>query len=55
MAALQEATGAPAAAAANYARAAARLRTLAGTIEAPAEQAAFLAAPPVRAVLAATA
>jgi hypothetical protein len=55
MAALQEATGAPAAAAANYARAAARLRALAGTIEAPAEQAAFLAAPPVRAVLAATA
>jgi hypothetical protein len=52
MAALQEATGAPAAAADGYARAAACLRTLAGTIEAPHEQAAFLAAPPVRAVLA---
>jgi hypothetical protein len=53
MAALQEATGATAAAAASYARASARLRTLAGAIETPAEQAAFLAAPLVRTVLAA--
>jgi hypothetical protein len=53
VAALQEATGATAVAAAGYTRAAALLRTLAGAIAAPDEQATFLAAPLVRAVLAA--